>query len=144
MSLAFSGHIENLTNIRNQLEEDSHETKRRIEQESIDSMITNLRTAQASVAIEMEKAYPGKLLNDTERRACVQKVEEGQTDLYGGKISENPEEVAATLELICTEYADKKKFLSEAEQKRYVELYTRLTQELRKKDYINDGFSDIE
>lgn len=45
---------------------------------------------------------------------------------------------------MCSEYADKKTFLSEAEQKRYTKLFARLTQELRGHGYADQSFPDME
>lgn len=144
VSRKFSEYIADLTDIRHQLEEDPNEAKRHIEQEGLDYMIIGLRTAEATAAIELEKASVQEFLSETERNECTRKVEEGQTALYGTKISENPQEIAATLELVCTKYADGKEFLSEGERTRYKALCARLVQELQERGYTDQDFPDIE
>lgn len=76
VSHKFSRCREDLADIRNQLEEDPNEAKRQIEQEGLDYMMVGLRTAEAAVAIELEKASAKKFLDEVERNEYVKRVEE--------------------------------------------------------------------
>jgi len=99
-----------------------------LESEGIDYVIASLRTAQYCLPIELEKSMNIPILTDKERNEIVWMVDKGQEILYWGKVSENPEEIRMSLELLCQEYQEWNSYLTNEQKTQFLELYNRLAQ----------------
>ncbi|EKD44526.1 MAG: hypothetical protein ACD_71C00111G0001 [uncultured bacterium (gcode 4)] len=123
----FETWIDTLEDIKNNLGTwESSNEKTIIEREGIDFIIIWIQTAQSATAIELEKSAESPILNKQERDNLIQEVELGQTKLYGEKISENSEESAMSLELLCQKFSKDGKNLTPEQEERFLEIYDRL------------------
>lgn len=94
-------------------------------------MIDVIEMAKISLLIELEKASPHPLMTDADRSAREAAQEQIQIRVYGERLSENLDEIQATLALMREEYHKDTYFehyLSDAERSEYAEIYTKLIQ----------------
>ena len=106
-------------------------TKTTLEKEWIEYMIIWIETGKAAIPIELEKASHQSILWDDERKELTKQVEQGQSRLYGPKISENLEEVLGSFELLCTEYNNGNQYLTDSQKVRFTKIYTSLVEKIR-------------
>lgn len=128
----FASWVAQLELVASQLwaEERGNDAKNDIEKRGLESMILSFRMASLAVPIELEKASNVPVLKDAERDSLKTSIDQYQSQIYGPKISENPEEVTMTLELICAEYVEGKKYLSPEQQGEYIACYRYLVSQL--------------
>ena len=114
-----------------------------IEEEGLYYIDKTIEMARYAVPIELEKSYSKKILSAREKQDTIEMIETIQTELYGGKISHNIDEIHLSLALIREEWQEYSHYLSEWEQQEYRALYQEMITVL-KWAFPDEPLEDIE
>lgn len=128
----FADYRNELLEIKKELETQWDDEKTKLEIEWIDYIILSLDSAVSSIEVELEKAWIYKL-TDEKREELELETQRLQILLYWPDIEDSKEEIDMTLKLMCEEFYDNRKYLSEEEQIEYVEIYDKIVESLHKK-----------
>lgn len=110
----FADYRNELLEIKKELETQWDDEKTKLEIEWIDYIILSLDSAVSSIEVELEKAWIYKL-TDEKREELELETQRLQILLYRPDIEDSKEEIDMTLKLMCEEFYDNRKYLSEEE-----------------------------